>query len=65
MCKNICERYETKTYHRGYSFLGLGWKKCRTCCISIKIDSWKCPCCKRKLGGVSYKKQRKESLLTN
>ena len=21
MCKNLCERYETKTYHRGYSFI--------------------------------------------
>lgn len=49
ICKNICERYETKSYTCGYHILGDGWKKCRTCCISIKTKENICHCCRKRL----------------
>ena len=49
VCKNICERLEIKPITTGFVLLGEGWKKCRTCAVSIKTDSLTCPCCKRKL----------------
>ncbi|MBC8430150.1 MAG: hypothetical protein H8D92_02000 [Pelagibacteraceae bacterium] len=49
VCKNICDRFNTRHYNVGYNILGTGWKKCRTCCLSIETDEMICPCCRRKL----------------
>ena len=46
-CRNICERMKTKSIRA--TRLEEGWKKCRTCEISIKTDSVACPCCKTSL----------------
>jgi len=49
-CKGVCQlKLTTANYTRGWSYLGVGWRKCGTCMISIKTDEFKCPCCKRKL----------------
>ncbi len=64
ICKGLCQtpKLTTKGYSHIWSKLDLTWKKCKTCCVTIKTQSWKCPCCGRKLKGISYQKQ---SLLTN
>ena len=55
---------DTKAFTMGFSTLGKGWKKCRTCCISIKTDVLKCPCCQRKLSTyIRYKNKSKRQRL--
>jgi len=49
VCKNICERMETKSLTATWDRLGSGWKKCRTCSKTIKTNDLRCPCCGRKL----------------
>ena len=46
VCKNKCETLTTKHYNIINKFL-IGYKKCRTCCICIKTEEYKCPCCLR------------------
>lgn len=66
MCKNLCERMNTKAFTMGFASLGEGWKKCRTCCISIKTDNLKCQCCKRKLSTyIRYKNKSKRQRTKN
>jgi|14_taG_2_1085336.scaffolds.fasta_scaffold08238_2 hypothetical protein len=62
VCKNICERLEIKPITTGFVLLGSGWKKCRTCAISIKTDYLTCPCCKRKLSTHTRYKSKKKNL---
>lgn len=59
-CKGICDNMKiqglTKSYQVGYKVMGEGWKKCKTCCISIKEKDLRCPCCRRKLSTyIKYK----------
>ena len=46
-CKNMCDRMKTKSICA--TKLDSGWKKCRTCRISIKTDERACPCCRTSL----------------
>lgn len=48
ICKNKCECLITQKYHT-INKLVRGFKRCRTCCICIKTDEYRCPCCNRKL----------------
>ncbi len=60
-CKNICEKLTTKPITIGYNRLGIGWKKCRCCDISIMTDKFRCPCCNSKLSSRkihNYEKRR-------
>ena len=62
VCKNKCEVLVTKHYNMINKYL-TGYMKCRTCCICIKTEEYKCPCCKRKLSTRrihNYKNRRKE-----
>ena len=61
VCKNICDNLPTKSFTMGFSLMGDGWKKCRTCCISLKVTGFTCPCCKRKLSTrVRQRKNRSD-----
>lgn len=59
----MCERMETKKIQCGWHILGKGWKKCKTCVISIKTKEMKCACCKSKLSTyVKYKNRNSKCL---
>jgi hypothetical protein len=47
-CKNICLRLDIQHINVSYKRFSQ-YKKCRTCCISIKTKANICPCCGIKL----------------
>lgn len=62
-CKDICLRFKKITFEFGGKIYQNGTKYCRTCNKFLKIDGYRCLCCKSNLRSGSHTKKWKTTQL--
>ncbi len=61
-CKGICYRFaERRPVKEGR--YATGQKRCNTCCIFVKTEGFRCPCCGKKLRTKPGNKRLKDKLM--
>lgn len=62
-CHGICYRFaERKPVKEGR--YATGQKRCNICCIFVKTEGFRCPCCNHKLRTKPENKELKQRLAT-
>jgi len=56
---NTCLKFDKISYDFGGKIYSDGVKFCKTCGVFMKIDSYRCPCCKSNVRSKSHVKRWK------